>query len=819
MDQRYRRTVTASPPDRGGRHAIRPNHAHLEPGIGYSDLVKDAFRFLIRTPRFTVACALITALGVAMSTLLFAVIKATLIDPWPYDGAERIVTIRANYPDAGRERFALWSAPDVLDLARQTQVFDAVIAGVAEPLTVQQPGGEAEPVRAASLTPNAFAMLGVPAHLGRVLQREDARPGATAVGVVSDAFWRDRLGADPAIIGRILRVGSRQIAIVGVMPPAFRWWNREIWLPLRLDPSAPRTERSFYVQGRLRRGLTPAMAERELRTFAARLRDEHREVSDYAHLAVSLHTLLDDVLRDLRPALEVLLAAVLVVMLVAAANLSSVVLGRAASREGEFAVRLALGADRGRITRQLAAENVAIGATGAVLGIVLAIALLNPMLSLVPYGFIPAEAHVAIDWRVAASAAVVSLSMSLLSALVPAWRSTAVSPAIALRRNDVRTSTRTVARARYAFVLCQLAAAIALTTAGLAAVRALTGSIAHDPGFDTKNVWTARISEGEARAVERIVDVTRQRTNSDVAAISELPVGELPTALVSTPSRAGPTGAIPWETDVLAGSEGVERTLGFRIREGRAFRASDDGRSQRVALVTASLARRLWPDGALGRQFTIDLNGTSSIASIVGVIDDLDSRGDRQRRPLVILPLSQTPPAGTVVIAGRGPAIDGIAALRAAVRDVDAGIAVYETERLEQARRDALGSRIFAVVMLGAFCVAVVTLSIVGLHTLTGEIARERRRETAIRLALGARPRTLLLVDLRRAALLAAAAALIATPAIAAVPSLLGAVFTGIESTVRTAGVVSALCMGVMSIAAAAGPAWKSSRTTALTAR
>jgi ABC-type antimicrobial peptide transport system permease subunit len=172
-----------------------------------------------------------------------------------------------------------------------------------------------------------------------------------------------------------------------------------------------------------------------------------------------------------------------------------------------------------------------------------------------------------------------------------------------------------------------------------------------------------------------------------------------------------------------------------------------------------------------------------------------------------------------VVIAGRGRAADGIAALRAAVRETEPGVAVYQTGRLEQARRDALGSRVFAAIMLGAFCLAVVSLSIVGLHTLTAEIARERQRETAIRLALGATPAALLLTELRRTALLVVGATVVSTPAIVAAPRFLETVFSGIAGTVHLAATVSVLCIGAISILAAARPAWKSSRSAALDAR
>ena len=231
-------------------------------------------RFLARNRAFAVASAVILALGISLSATLFAIVKGALIEPWPYHGYDRLVTVRATYPTQGRSAFSLWSVPEIEDLRGASDVFAHVIAGDARNVNLTYLG-HAERVRAAVITPNAFGMLGVPAFLGRGLNDADVRPAAAPVVVVSFRFWQTRLGADRGVIGRTLRIADVPYEIAGVMPESFVFWGRDLWMPLALDRAQARRDRRYYVQAQLQPQIAVDAAESRLRVLAARLAADH----------------------------------------------------------------------------------------------------------------------------------------------------------------------------------------------------------------------------------------------------------------------------------------------------------------------------------------------------------------------------------------------------------------------------------------------------------------------------------------------------------------------------------------------------------------
>ena len=310
-----------------------------------------ALRFLLRNRSFTFAAVAILAVGISLTAALFAIVKGTLIEPWPYHGYDRIVTFRGTYPTQGRTAFSLWSVPEIDDLRRASDIFEHVIAGDARNINLTY-AGRPERVRAAVITPNVFAMLGVPAFTGRTLSDADGTVGAPPVVVVSFRFWQTRLGADPRAVGQSLRVGDVPYNIIGVMPEGFVFWDRDLWMPLALNPADGRADRRYYVQAQLRSGVSLDAAASRLRLLAARLGVDHPERAEYTGLRITLNLLVENVLRDLRPTLYLLLSAVALVLLVATTNLANAMLARGMAREGELAIRRAIGGSAGQLARQ-----------------------------------------------------------------------------------------------------------------------------------------------------------------------------------------------------------------------------------------------------------------------------------------------------------------------------------------------------------------------------------------------------------------------------------------------------------------------------------
>ncbi len=449
-----------------------------------------AMRFLRRQRAFALTSAGILAVGVGMSTILFAIIVGTLLTPWPYHNANRIVTTRGNYPEQGRSGFALWSSAEFRDL-QQSGIFESVIAGDARDVNLMFQG-RPERVRAAVITPNTFAMLGVRARLGRTLDAGDVSGRAADVVVVSDGFWRRQLGADPNVVGDHIDIDSVPFTIVGVMPPAFVFWNRDLWMPLRLDFSAARTDRRYYVEGQLPEGMSLSQAEGRLAVLGRQWARDHPDVPEYRGLTISLRPLVEDVLRELRPTLYVLLAAVAVLLVVTAANLANAILAKGMQRERELAVRRALGASALQITGQLIIEVVLIGAAAVALGVAAADILLPHVVALVPYDFIPAEATISVDWRVVGCAIVVALTTAAAAALFPALRAVAVDPARLLNQGNTRSSSRRTNWVRSGISVAQLTLAIVVLASGLNLARSVCETLARDTGFVADGVWTVR---------------------------------------------------------------------------------------------------------------------------------------------------------------------------------------------------------------------------------------------------------------------------------------------------------------------------------------
>jgi predicted permease len=780
--------------------------------------LKLAARFLRRNAAFTTAAVAILALGIALSATLYAIVRGTLIRPWPYRGYDRIVTLSANYPSQGRTDFSLWSTPEIEDLRRSPGLFEHVIAGDARNVNLTY-AGRPERVRAAVITPNAFEMLGVGALRGRTLTDRDAEPGASAVVLVSFQFWETRLGADPDAVGRTLRIGNDVFTIVGVMPRSFVFWNRDLWMPLRLDAGDARTDRRYYVQGQLVPGVSLEGARAQLRALTAELAAAHRDVDEYAGFTVNVNTLVDNVLRDLRPTLYLLLAAVGLVLLVAIANLANATLAKSMAREGELAIRRAIGGSMGQIARQLLVESALVGAAGGVAGAALASFLLPHLVALIPFGYVPAEAQVDLDWRVVALATLTAAGLGLTIGALPAIRAGVVDPATLLKHADTRTASRRSHAWRDAFVLAQLTLAVVVLGVAVAAGTNLSEAVRRDPGYSAQGIWTARVAltgedvaaHREAAVYDRILD--RLRTAGAVtesAMASSFPVGTLPTTLLSAQTSFPVQRLESSEAAMMTVSPAFFGLLNVPVIEGRAFETSDSATRPAVTIVTQSLARRLWPnESAVGRAVRVGPQ-LREVASVVGVVADIFTDGtDVAGRPGVFFPIAQRPPSAVVVGLRSTDANHALAILQESVRGVNADMPVYAPEMLAQSRIDVLGPRLLAVTLLGLFGATVLILSAVGVYAVVSQSVQERAHELRIRLTFGADPGRLLVGELARSGRLICLSAAAGTVVALAALRIIASTFRGYAGAPGLAIAASTTCLALLGFAATAIPAWR----------
>ena len=779
-----------------------------------------AFRYLWRNLTFSTAAVAILAMGICLSATLFAIVKGALLAPWPYRGYDRIVTVTGDYPTQGRTRYSLWSVPEIDDLRRESNIFEHVIAGDARNVNLTY-NDRAERVRAAVITPNAFTMLGVPALIGRTLTAADAAAGAVPTVVISFHFWQSRLGADPDAVGRVLRLGDTAFTITGIMPKGFVFWDRELWMPLALDARDLRTDRRYYVQAQLRPDVDAATAAARLQTFARRLAGDHAEVPEYRGLTIETEPLVERVLRDLRPMLQVLVAAVVLVIVVAIANLANATLARGLTREGELAIRRAIGASTGQLARQLLAESALLGATGGLVGAAAAAFLLPQVVALIPYGYIPAEANVEFDWRIVTMATAAAVGCGLLIGLIPAVRAGSVDPSLLLKQSDTRTGSRRRRQWSNAFVFAQVALAVVVSGAAGTAAVGLRAAIERDPGYRSTDVWTARIALPETESTPRARTETFQQVLSriranpsieDAGLASAFPFGELPTTLVAADGTTGSFASR--EAAVIAVSPTFFDLLGWRVIDGRPF-ADDDAPPRRPpVIVTRNLAESLWPNGpTIGRRLIVNVGTDALDAIVVGVVGNMIPNGAiPDAQPGVFVPIAHRAPAAVVVgLRTRGRA-DAFAILNAAVKSVDPDIPVYGAEMLEQSRRNVLGPRLLTVTLLAAFAVAVLTLSAIGIYAVVAHSVEERAHEMRIRLTLGADPRRLLVAEFLRAGKVVTPALVAGFTAALAALRLLAHSFVGFSASPAAPLTIATVVLVSLAAVSAGIPAWRGTR-------
>lgn len=714
-----------------------------------------SIRYLRLNAAFTATTLGVIALGVALSASLFAVVKGALLDPWPYEGYERIVTVRADVPDHGRTAFSLWSSQEVEALRNETDLFDSVIAGFARNVNLVFQG-RPERVRAARITPNAFSMLATPATQGRVLVEADAENGASPVVVISHQFWTSRMAAQP-VIGRTLRIGEESFEIVGVMPERFRFWDRQIWLPLALDRSTPRDRRDLYVQARLKPGITHRQAESRMTIVAARWRDEFPNIAEYRSLAVRLTPLVEAVLRDLKPLLHLLLYAVCGVLVAAACNVANAMLAKSLSREGELATRRALGATATQMARQMVIESVLISVGGGAVGVALAAFLLPQILSRIPYGFIPAESIVSLDASVVITAVVVAVLCGLTSAAVPALRAATIDPVVLLQAAGSRSTSGRPHRLREVLIGMQLSVAVIVLGFALTTLTSNYRALSRDPGFDPSSVWTARIAlpaatpADRARLYRRITTQLSQTRELEGAGIaSSFPVTEMARTLAATTPLSS-VSTQPIDADIASATPEFFELLRLQLVDGRFFNDFDHETGESVAIISNSLAERLWPQGgAIGSRLFVGNHSTSPI-TIVGIAGDIiNDVANAQVRPAIFRPLSQQP-SGEAMIGVRGLE-DPLTHLTAAIAAVDPEIPIFDAKFLDDARAEAIGPQLLATLLFALFGATVIILSGIGLYAIMTQSMLERTRELTIRLTFGAQPVQLFAGEMLRSA-------------------------------------------------------------------
>ena len=719
------------------------------------ELVQDlryAARTLRSSPAFTLAAVVTLAIGIGANTAIFSAVDGVLLKPLPFAHADRIVTLWQTDPANGVTRGAVAPA-NFLDWRERSHSFDAM--AVAEPFGFYYQGKSGtENIQSWNVSEDYFPVFGTPAFIGRAFQHADYETGAARVVVLSYGVWQRRFGADPTVVGRHVTISRAQATIVGVMPPGFMYPDgREAWAPRVFDEIDRRSRGAAYHQvvARLKPGVSIEQAKADMDRISAQLAVEYPRTN--AHVRAEVLTVRDGIVGRVRAALALLLGAVGLLLLIACANVANLLLARTNRRAREFAIRVALGADRGRVVRQLLTESLLLAIVGGAAGVLLAHAGIDAIRALSP-GTLPRIDEMHVDWRALAFALSLSIGTTLLFGAAPALNAARTNLHDTLKAGGrALASGAGSGRLRSLFVATEVALAVILLVGAGLLVRSFVSLLTSDRGYRSDHVLTATVFvwSWDSTASQRVAftkeAIRRVKTIAgvvDAGATSSLPVHATiftDRGIFTIQGHATPAQGEEPNSHVTVLTPGVFEVLRQPLRRGRSFTQFDDTSSARVAIVNEALVRRYFPgEDPIGRQITLRFFGPPALMQIVGVVGDVRQQGlDSDIEPSVFVPHAQVPLGSmSIVVRTKGDPASGTRAVREAIASLHPDLPV-SISTLDELLANELKPRRFNLLLLAAFSVAALVLAIVGVYGLMSHAATERTQEIGVRIALGAR--------------------------------------------------------------------------------
>jgi putative ABC transport system permease protein len=767
--------------------------------------VRFGARMFRRSPGFTAVAVLTLALGIGANTAIFSVVSAVLLRPLPYPNSSRLAMIWSQW---GNETRGPASGPELIELRKRSHTFDE-IAGIWVNSGTITGAAEPEQVRLAFTTANFLPLLAERPQMGRFFAPGEDRRGAAPLIILTDGLWRRQFGASQGIIGQTARLNGNNFTIIGVLPrdfkllfPDSRMADVQVFIPF-LDDLEKENRDTGYIRmiGRLRRGVTVLQAQIEAELIATQLRNEAKEYAEQS-LRLSVLSLQEDDVRAVQPALISLFAAVGLVLLITCANLANLLLSRSGNRRHETALRTAMGAERRRIVRQLLTENVFLGCLGGTAALVIGWAALKWILSLQPEG-IYLLVPVRLDGWVLAFTFVLSILTGILFGMAPAL-SVARGDLVEMLKESGNGATATKPWLRHLLIVSEVSlGCIILVGSGLM-IRTFASLLHVDPGFRPENVLTFQLAfpGTRYRTVESLTNFLKElRTDlaampgtQSVGGLSHLPLDE---GLGNWYSYYWSEGApVQQQNTVMADHRstlpGYFRSIGANLLAGRDFEDADDAAHMHVAIVDDTVAEQLWPgQDAIGKRLSVEDSPAGPFqfvresVVVIGVVKHIQAHSLTSKgRGQIYLPVPLAPrPTYSLVVRTTAPIQTFAAYVQHAVKTLDKDMPVSNLHPLMDYVQNARSQTRFVTVLAGALAALALFLACIGIYGVTSYSVAQRKREIAIRMAVGANSTDVRRMVLRQSGLPVLVGVLVGLAMAAAVTPLLSGLLYGVRSS------------------------------------